>query len=165
VIKRWTTPGLCDAHPDVRVLTSDLRDYGGRTRFAGPVVVVRCHDRDGLDDSLTRELCASRGSGRVLVLDAAGIRSRAVLDAQMAREAATNGWAGFVVHGVVREVQGLRHTPIAVKALGVSPLGCGDRNGGTSVRDVPAEFGSVVFGRGDLVYADESGVVVSDEPL
>jgi regulator of ribonuclease activity A len=159
----WSTPQLSDAHPELAVLTSPLLDYGGHTRFAGPVVVVRNHDRNGPDSAIVTSLAATPGEGRVLVVDAAGIRSRAVLDHATAATAAAHGWSGLIVHGVVRDVELLRTVDIGVKALGASPraasrLGAGER-------DVPAEFGSVVLTTGDHVYADESGVVISKTPL
>ena len=159
----WSTSELCDAHPDIRVLTSQLLDFGGRSRFAGPALVVRCHGRGGPDGSLVQEVCSTRGEGRVLVVDAAGIRSQAVVGEQAAAEAAGNGWAGLLVHGVVRDVGVLRSLDLGVKALGSSPRGSTRR--GVGARDLTAEFGSVVFTTGDHVYADETGVVASTTAL
>jgi regulator of ribonuclease activity A len=145
------------------VVTSPLLDYGGLTRFAGPAVVARCHGPGGPDPGPVVELCASPGEGRVLVVEAAGLRSRAVLDRHLAAAAAGHGWAGLVVHGVVRDVEALRTLEIGIKALGASPRGSTARGGGEL--DVPVEFGSVRFATGDHVYADETGVVVSATAL
>ena len=42
-----------------------LRQYGGRTRFRGPAVTVRCHE----DNALLKFVLSEPGEGRVLVVD------------------------------------------------------------------------------------------------
>jgi regulator of ribonuclease activity A len=159
----WTTPDLCDEHDEVRVVDGDLRDYGGRERFGGPVVTARCHDADGPDNTLVKELCSTPGEGRVLVVDAGGLRTHAVLGDLIAAEAVAHGWAGVVVHGVVRDLELLRTMDLGVRALGACPRRSVRR--GVGERDVPVRLGSVVVSPGDHLYADATGVVVAAGPL
>ena len=64
----YVTPDLCDAYPDVRVISPMFRNYGGRKSFGGQVVTVKCFE----DNSRVKELLATPGKGKVLVVDGGG---------------------------------------------------------------------------------------------
>lgn len=137
--------GVCDLQ---------FRQYGGVRAFRGAAVTLLCEE----DNLLLKEVIREAGDGRVLVVDTAGSLRVAMLGDNMAATAAENGWAGFVVHGAVRDAAALRRLPVGVTALGTNPrrsfkLGHGER-------DVPVTFGSVVFRPGALVVSDEDGVAV-----
>lgn len=156
----FTTPDLCDAHPDeVRVLAPILRTFGGREAFFGPAVTVACHE----DNSRVKELVGAPGEGRVIVVDGGGSVSKALLGDILAQAAADNGWAGLVIHGAVRDVEILRTIDLGVQAMASIPLrteklGVGDV-------DVAVTFGGVTISPGDWVYADANGVVVAETPI
>ena len=75
--------------------------------------------------SRTTRWCASRwraGAGRVLVVDGGGSLRCALVGGRLAALAPTNGWAGIVVNGCVRDVGRDRATtPLGVKALAACP--------------------------------------------
>ena len=75
-------------------------DYGGVLKFAGPVSTVKCFE----DNSLVKAALDTPGHGRVLVVDGGGSLRRALVGGNVAAAAATNGWAGVVVCGCVRDV-------------------------------------------------------------
>lgn len=156
----FTTPDLCDAHPDdVRVLEPGLRTFGGREAFFGRAVTVHCFH----DNSRVKELVGTPGEGRVIVVDGGGSTARALLGDMLAQDAVDNGWAGLVINGAVRDVEILRTIDLGVQALGAVPvrtekLGLGDV-------DVPVTFAGVTVTPGDWVYADANGVVVASEQL
>ena len=79
----WTTPDLCDAHPDVQVAEPWFRGFGGRVAFHGAIATVRCHE----DNSRVRELAGTPGLGRVMVVDGGGSLRRALLGDQIAANA------------------------------------------------------------------------------
>jgi regulator of ribonuclease activity A len=155
-----STPDLCDAHPDrVRVLEPMLVNLGGIDAFAGPAVTVKCFE----DNSVVKQLAAEAGEGRVMVVDGGGSMRRALMGDQVAAEAATNGWAGAVIFGCVRDIDELATTELGIQALGAVPVktdkrGMGDRN-------EPVTFGGVTFRPGDWVYADNNGVIAADAEL
>jgi regulator of ribonuclease activity A len=76
----------------------------------------------------------------------------------MAELASRNGWAGLVIHGVVRDADELNTIDIGAKALGTVPKR-GSRTG-AGERDVPVHFGGVTFTPGDHLVADADGVIV-----
>lgn len=152
----FTTPDLCDDHPDaVRVMAPVFRTFGGREAFFGQAVTVRCHE----DNSRVKDLVGTPGEGRVIVVDGGGSTAKALLGDVLAAAATENGWAGFVIHGAVRDVEILRTIDLGVQALGSIPL----KTEKLGVGDVglTVTFGGVTVAPGDWVYADANGVVVS----
>ena len=153
-------PDLCDNYPnDVRVLHPLFTNYGGRRIFHGEVVTVKCFE----DNSLVKELVATPGEGRVMVVDGGGSDRRALLGDMLAGKAVDNGWAGLVIYGYIRDVGAIGELPLGVQALGTIPVktdkrGLGDHN-------VALEFAGVRIQPGNYLYADDNGVLISDKPL
>ena len=155
----WTTPDLCDQFPDVQVAEPVFRSFGGQSRFAGPAVTVKCLD----DNSRVRELAATPGEGRVIVVDGGGSLRRALLGDQIAANAVTHGWAGFLIFGCVRDVEALAVLPLGVQALASHPMKT--EKLGLGEVDVPVAFAGVSVTPGDWIYADANGVIVANTPL
>ncbi len=154
------TADLYDAHGDeLQVADALLLDFGGVSAFSGEIATVRCPD----DNGLVRERLAEPGRGRVLVVDGGGRRSFALLGDQLAELGVSNGWAGVVVHGCIRDSVAIRAMELGVKALGTCPRKTVKRGLGES--DVPVEFAGVRFEPGYHLYADEDGIVVAPHPL
>ncbi len=155
-----STPDLCDAYPEhVRVLEPMLANFGGIDAFAGLAVTVKCYE----DNSVVKELAASAGEGRVMVVDGGGSMRRALLGDQVAAQAARNGWAGLVIFGCVRDVDALAEIELGIQAIGPVPVKTEKR--GIGDRDVPVTFGGVTVNPGDWLYADNNGVIVADREL
>ena len=138
---------------DARVEPMRWVRYGGKRAFHGVVATVRCLGAAGL----VRQCVESPGQGRVLIVDAGGQLSAAVLGDRMAGNALRNGWAGIVVHGAVRDVDALSTMEIGVFALGATP------NRGsfelTGEVDVPLTLGSIQLNPGEFVFCDGDGMV------
>jgi regulator of ribonuclease activity A len=131
-----------------------LRQYGGRRAFAGHVVTVRCRE----DNALVKQVLATPGEGRVLVVDGGGSLHTALMGDLIAASAVQNGWAGVVINGAVRDVAALAELDLGIKALGSNPrksakTGAGDR-------DVVVSFGGATFTPGARLVSDDDGVVV-----
>jgi regulator of ribonuclease activity A len=156
----FTTPDLCDAHPeDVRVVEPMFNNYGGKLAFGGEIVTVKCFE----DNSRVKELAGQPGDGKVMVVDGGGSLRRALLGDLIAETAMDNGWQGFIIYGCIRDVDPIAQFDIGVQALASIPLktdrrGIGDHN-------VPVTFGGVTFNPGEFVYADNTGIVVASKSL
>ena len=153
------TCDLCDAHKNdssgaFRVLPPVFRDFGGRRKFAGPVVTVKCFE----DNSLVKAAVESPGDGRVLVVDGGGSLRRALVGGNLAAAAARNGWAGLVVDGCVRDADELAAASVGVRALATVPMPPDKR--GEGQRDVPVLVQGVPVRPGDRLYADADGIVL-----
>ncbi|MDK3256513.1 ribonuclease E activity regulator RraA [Blastococcus capsensis] len=149
------TTDLCDAHPSAQVCEPVLQSFGGRSAFAGPITTLKVFE----DNTLVREAVGRPGEGRVLVVDGGGSRRCSLLGGNLGVAAATNGWAGVVVHGCVRDVAELAAQPIGVRALAAFPRKSelGLHSGQTGL---PVLFAGVLFREGEWLCADEDGIVV-----
>jgi regulator of ribonuclease activity A len=154
VMFRPTADLVDDIGPDVRSCDVQFRQFGARAQFAGPISTVRCVE----DNALLKSVLSTPGEGGVLVIDGGGSLHTALVGDVIAELAHSNGWAGLVVHGAVRDAAALRSLDVGIKALGTNPrksskTGAGDR-------DVTVSFGGVAFVPGDIAYSDDDGIVV-----
>ncbi|EJS84457.1 ribonuclease activity regulator protein RraA [Pasteurella multocida subsp. multocida str. P52VAC] len=133
--------------------------FGGVNRFYGKVTTVKCFENNGLITDILEE----NGEGRVLLIDGGGAVRRALVDAELAQLAVDNGWEGIIVYGAVRQIQQLEEMDIGIHALAPIPVGADKQNIGEI--DVPVNFGGVTFFPEDYVYADLTGIILSQEPL
>ncbi len=155
----FSTPDLSDAAPEAKAIELPLRNCGGASHFCGVAVTIKCFE----DNSLVKAAVAEPGEGRVIVVDGGGSCRRALLGDMLAEQAASNGWAGLVINGVIRDVDEIAATGIGVQALGSVPLKTDKR--GEGQRDIPVHFGGVLIAPGNYIYADNNGVLVSEKPL
>lgn len=140
--------------PELRVCETQFRQFGACRAFTGPVRTVSCRE----DNGLLRELVQTPGEGSVLVVDGAGSLRAALVGDMLAGAALENGWAGLVLHGAVRDSVALCGLNLGIKALGTNPRPSG-KNGAGAV-DVPVTFGGITFNPGDILHADDDGVVL-----
>lgn len=151
---RPTADLVDDIGPDVRSCDIQFRQFGAVAQFAGPISTVRCFQ----DNALLKSVLSEPGDGGVLVIDGAGSLHTALVGDVIAELARSNGWAGLVVHGAVRDAAALRGIDIGIKALGTNPRKSSKTGAGE--RDVPVELGGVTFAPGDVAYSDDDGIVV-----
>ncbi len=134
-------------------------NYGGRDRFGGEIVTVKCFE----DNSCVKQLVETDGLGRVMVVDGGGSMRRACLGDMLAEKASVNGWSGLIIYGCIRDVDEIMITDIGVQALGIHPMKT-DKKGVVETQ-VPVTFGGVTFHPGHYVYADNNGIVVAPQQL
>ncbi len=155
VIFRPTADLVDDIGPDVRSCDVQFRQFGSRTQFAGPITTVRCLQ----DNALLKSVLSTPGEGGVLVIDGGGSLHAALVGDIIAALAHSNGWAGLIVHGAIRDAAALRDIDLGIKALGTNPRKSGKTGAGE--RDVTVSFGGVEFIPGDIAYSDDDGIVVT----
>ena len=158
VVFRPTADLVDDIGPDVRSCDVQFRQFGGRTRFVGLITTVRCFQ----DNALLKSVLSEPGSGRVLVIDGAGSLHTALVGDVIAELGRSNGWAGLIVNGAVRDAATLATLDIGIKALGTNPRK--SAKSGAGERDVVISLGGVDFIPGDLAFSDEDGIVVTTAP-
>lgn len=156
----FVTCDLCDEHPDaVRVCEPMFASFGGRETFAGQIVTVKCHE----DNSRVKEVLATPGKGKVLVVDGGGSMRCALMGDLIGASAVKNAWEGVIIYGCVRDVDALIQLDLGVHALAAIPLKSVRKSVGEI--DLPVSFGGITFNAGEFVYADNNGVIVSAENL
>jgi regulator of RNase E activity RraA len=123
-------------------------------RIAGPAFTVRCPPGDNL---MLHAAIYRAPPGAVIVVEAGDV-DYAVSGGNVCAVAARRGIAGFIVDGVIRDLAEVREDRFPVFARGVIPIPGGkDKLGelNTTVR-----CGGVQVAAGDVVVADEEGIVV-----
>lgn len=155
VTSSFSTADLVDEHGDaLGVCDTQFRQFGKHRAFTGRVRTISCYQ----DNGLVRELLRTPGAGAVLVVDGGGSLHTALTGDLIAASAVENGWAGLVINGAVRDSALLAQLELGIKALGTNPRKSSKAKAGAV--DVPVGFGGVTFTPGDLLYADDDGVVL-----
>jgi regulator of ribonuclease activity A len=149
-----STCDLSDRFADARVADPVLRGFGGRRRFSGRAVTVKCFE----DNSRIKELAATPGAGCVLVVDGGASLRCALLGDLIARDAANNGWEGIIIDGCVRDTAVLATLDIGIKARASIPRRSTRRGEGTT--NIAVEFAGAQVWNDDYVVADEDGVLI-----
>ena len=156
----WNTPDICDDYPtQVTPLVPLYQNFGGVKAFSGEVETVKCFE----DNSRVKELLATPGHGRVLVVDGGASLRCALIGDLIAASAIENGWTGVVIRGCCRDVHELQAMPFGVRALASIPLKSTRKGAGES--GITISMDGVTVRPGMWLYADETGMLVSDEQL
>ncbi|EXA67576.1 rraA family protein [Acinetobacter baumannii 348935] len=162
----FVTCDLLDDNPDknLQVVTPCLngkffRSYGARKSFGGQIVTVKCFE----DNSRVKELLATDGTGKVLVVDGGASMRCALMGDLIAESAVKNHWNGVIIYGCVRDVDAIAELDLGVHALASIPQKSNRK--GIGEVDVPLYFGGVTFKSGEYVYADNNGIILSKEQL
>ena len=155
-----SVPDICDDFIDeISVLDPQFHDFGGRGKFGGEIVTIRCFE----DNSLVGQTVRQPGHGRVIVVDGGGSMRRALLGDQLAASAAENGWNGLLIYGCVRDVEILETIDLGIKALNSIPVKTNKR--GEGQLDLPVHFAGAQIVPGEYLYADPNGVIVAVRDL
>lgn len=154
------TADLCDEFENQLQISAPIwRSFGQHTAFHGKVATVKCFE----DNSKVKELLATQGNERVLVVDAGNSHRRAHLGDLLAQQAVDNGWVGVVVYGLIRDSAVINTLPIGVKAIGTHPLKTEKNNEGQI--GITLQFANMTITDGDYLYADADGIVVASQML
>ena len=123
-------------------------------RVAGPAFTVRCPPGDNL---MLHAAIYRAIPGSVLVV-AAGDADYAVAGGNVCAVAQRRGIAAFVVDGVIRDLAEVREAGFPVFARGVVPVA--GVKAATAPLNEPVQCGGVIVRAGDIVVADDDGVLV-----
>mmetsp|Transcript_7157 Transcript_7157/g.10019 ORF Transcript_7157/g.10019 Transcript_7157/m.10019 type:complete len:177 (-) Transcript_7157:46-576(-) len=135
-------------------------NYGKVSKFHGEIATIRCFENNPL---VRRRLTAENGNGRVLIVDGGGSLGCALMGDALATEAIKNNWKGVILNGAIRDSSVMKSLKLGVKALGTNPTKSGKENLGSV--DESVSFSGLTFEPGKWAYADEDGVVVSNEKI
>jgi regulator of RNase E activity RraA len=146
---------LADVLTRDRVMDSGIRPlWPEMPRVAGPAYPVRCAPGDNL---MLHAAIYRAAPGSIIVVEA-GDTDYAVAGGNVCAIAQRRGIAAFVVDGVIRDLAEVRARHFPVFARGVIPIpGAKEALG---VLNGPARCGGVLVEPGDVVVADEEGIVV-----
>ncbi len=156
----FATADLYDEHEEnLQIATPMFNSYGGKKKFSGPASTVKVFE----DNSLVRAALEEPGEGRVLVVDGEGSLRCALVGDMLAELGKKNGWEGIIVFGCIRDSAVIAGIDLGVKALNTNPRKSVKK--GIGERDVRVSFADVSINPGNYIYADEDGVVISEDKL
>ena len=128
--------------------------YGAAGRVAGPAFTVRCPPADNL---MLHAAIYRAEPGSVIVVQA-GDLDYAMAGGNVCAVAQRRGISAFVIDGVIRDLAEVRELGFPVFARGVIPVP--GAKAAVLPLGEPVLCGGVTVSAGDLVVADEEGVVV-----
>lgn len=124
-------------------------------RVAGPAFTVRCAPGDNL---MLHAAIYRAAPGSVIVAEAGDV-DFALAGGNVCAVAQRRGIAAFVVDGVIRDLAEVREMGFPVFARGVIPIP-GTKTAVLPING-PVQCGGVNVSAGDMVVADEEGIVVT----
>jgi len=133
----------------------ELRPIQQGVRLAGPAVTVSCHPGDNLMVHAAVEVCQE---GDVLVVTTTAPSTHGMFGELLATSLLARGVRALVIDAGVRDTAELRDRPFPVWARHVSCEGTVKASPGSV--NVPVVLGGTVVAPGDVVCADDDGVVV-----
>lgn len=122
--------------------------------LAGPALTVRCRPGDNL---MLHKAIDIAEPGDVIVCDAGGDLTNALIGELMLALAIKRGIAGFVLNGALRDLDAFRETNLPTYAVGVTHRG--PYKHGPGEINTSISIGGMVVESGDLILGDSDGVL------
>ena len=135
-----------------------LRRFHRSRKLIGIAVTVKARAGDNL---LTYKALSMMSLGHVLVVDAGGVTTNAIVGDLLMEYARQRGCAGFVVDGAIRDSSAFYNADFPCYARDCTHRGP-FKTGPGSI-NVPVCIGGQVIQPGDVLVGDEDGIVVIPE--
>ncbi len=131
-----------------------LRPMHGGGAMAGPALTVKTRPGDNL---MVHKAIDMAEPSDIIVVDAGGDLTTAIIGELMTTHAMTRGVAGFVINGAIRDSAALRAGRFPVFAAGITHRG--PYKDGPGEINVAISLDGMVIAPGDLVLGDDDGVL------
>ncbi|WP_229927600.1 RraA family protein [Kitasatospora indigofera] len=146
---------LADLLGREQVMDTGIRPLWASPRVAGPAYTVQCPPGDNL---MLHAAIYRAEPGSVVVVESGDV-DYALAGGNVCAVAQRRGIAAFVVDGVIRDLGEVREAGFPVFSRGVIPIPGTKKELGAL--GVPVRVGGVLVHPGDIVVADEEGIVVT----
>ena len=133
---------------------AQLRPMHRSGRLAGRALTVKAPPGDNL---MLHKAIDMAVEGDVIVMDAGGDVTHALMGEMMLAQARGRGVAGFVLNGAIRDADAFLEMNVPTFAVGVTHRG--PYKNGPGEINCPIAIGGMVVMPGDLVLGDADGVV------
>jgi regulator of ribonuclease activity A len=154
-----STPDISDKFPELKFINIQFRNFGSSKFFFGEIVTAMCPE----DNSKIKKILDEPGNQKVLVVDGQASFKVALLGDMIAESAFKNNWAGVIINGCVRDIEILKTIDIGIQAIGAVPKKSEKLDKGSLREDI--RIADIRISNGNWVYADENGVLISEEKL
>ncbi|PLS17342.1 methyltransferase [Bacillus sp. M6-12] len=149
------TPHISDNMARLSAIGPELRPYHKGGKLTGTALTVKTRPGDNL---LVHKAIDMAEPGDVIVVDAGGETTNAIVGEIMMRIAQKKGINGFVINGAIRDLEAIKEDVFPVFAVGVTHRG--PYKDGPGEINVPISIGGTIVKPGDIVVGDDDGVVV-----
>lgn len=149
------TPHISDNMSRLHSAGSELRPYHKEGKLVGTAVTVKTRPGDNL---MVHKAIDTAKPGEVIVVDAGGDTTNAIVGEIMQRIAKKNGIAGFVINGAIRDSLAFKSDTFPIYAKGVTHRG--PYKDGPGEINVSISLDGMIINPGDLIIGDEDGLVV-----
>lgn len=149
------TPHVSDNLNRMFAGSAELRPYHKEGKLLGTAITVKTRPGDNL---MVHKAIDLAEPGDVIVVDAGGDTTNAIVGEIMLRLAQKQGIKGFVIDGAIRDIAAFMNGDFPVYAKGVTHRG--PYKDGPGEINVPISIGGTLVSPGDIVLGDEDGVVI-----
>lgn len=154
-LSEFETTEISDALNRMFTLDPAIRNVVNELPLYGPAITVKVFPGDNL---MVHKALDIAKPGDVIVVDTSGLPRNACVGDMIGNKAKHLGVAGFIIDGLVRDLDGLREIGLPVYATGITSFGPLHRGPGELCH--PISCGGIVVNAGDAICADTSGIVV-----
>ncbi len=150
------TTQISDADNSIKIMSSHIHPYGVKANLVGIAFTVKTHRNIyAVLDALNRA-----NENNVLIIDS-GNSSSAMAGELFAAEAKRKKLAGIIIDGFCRDIEGIKASGFPVFAKGITPRKSNNKN--KWQLQVSVTCGEVDISPGDIIYADENGIIAISE--
>lgn len=151
----FPTPDISDMLNRLYTMKSDIKNLTSEQKICGPACTVKVYPGDNL---MVHKALDIAKPGDVLVIDAGESAMNGIIGDLISTKAQFRGIQGFVVDGLIRDIDDIRAMGFPVFARGITPVGPLHRGPGEINFSVCC--GGIVVNPGDIICGDENGLVV-----
>ena len=156
-VKKFATIPVANISNSMSRLNSggaQLRPLHAGGVLCGPALTVKSRPGDNLMTHMALNLAVE---GDVIVVDAGGDLTNAIVGERMLAYCVAKKFAGVIIYGAVRDYGWIRQQRFPVYACGVTHQG--PYKDGPGEINTPLSLGGMVVHPGDLIVGDEDGVL------
>lgn len=154
-LRQFETTDISDALNRMFTMDPNIRNIVGARPLYGAAITVKVFPGDNL---MVHKALDVAKPGDVVVVDTSGEPRNAVVGDMIANKARHKKIGGFIIDGLVRDLPGIVEADVPMYAKGVTSFGPLHRGPGEIGYSISC--GGIVVNPGDIVCADESGIVV-----
>lgn len=152
--KTMPVANVSDVMSRMAAAGAGLRPLHASGVLAGAAFTVRTRPGDNL---MIHKALLMAGPGDVIVVDAGGDLTNALVGELMLSHARATGVTGVVINGAIRDYGWIRTNSFPVYAAGITHRG--PYKDGPGEINVPISLGGMIVEPGDLMLGDEDGLV------
>lgn len=149
------TPHISDNLNRMSAIGAQLRPFHRSGKLLGTALTVKTRPGDNL---LVHKAIDMAEPGDVIVVDAGGDMTNAIVGEIMLQLSLKNGVAGFVIDGAIRDSKAFVDENFPVYAKGVTHRG--PYKDGPGEINVPISVAGMLVNPGDIMVGDEDGLAV-----